>query len=121
MILVDTSVWIDHLRAGDAQLADLLGQGIVAAHDFVIGEIACGSLHNRREILVLLSGLPRLDPITPAEALSFVDSHALMGRGIGYVDVCLLGAAVLAGARLWSRDRRLATVAENLGCDWAPD
>ncbi|MFA5119958.1 type II toxin-antitoxin system VapC family toxin [Zavarzinia sp.] len=121
MILVDTSVWVDHLRAGDARLVDLLGQGLVATHDFIIGEIACGSLRNRREIIALLSGLPRLDPITAAEALAFVDSHALMGRGIGYVDVCLLGAAVLAGTRLWSRDRRLATVAENLGCGWAPD
>lgn len=115
MILVDTSVWVEHLRAGVAALAAALEQGIVLTHPFVLGELACGNLKNRSEVLRLLADLPRAPIATDAEALNFIEKRTLMGRGIGYIDVHLLASVVLAGtARLWTRDKRLAAVAENL-------
>ncbi|MEW5708716.1 MAG: type II toxin-antitoxin system VapC family toxin [Pseudomonadota bacterium] len=120
MILVDTSVWIDHLRASDRHLAELLDRGIAAIHDFVIGEIACGNLKNRREVLSLLSFLPKCETATHEETLFFIERHQLMGRGIGYVDACLLAAATLSKVRLWTLDKRLAAVAEDLGCAYVP-
>ena len=114
MILVDTSVWIDHLRQGDAELADALQQGRVAIHPFVVGELACGNLRARTEVLGLLQALPSLPVATSNEVLYFIDAHALMGRGIGYVDVHLLAAARLAGAQFWTRDKRLRAAAADL-------
>lgn len=115
MILVDTSVWMDHLRAGESRLASALNSGSVCIHPFVLGELACGNLRNRREVLSLLSTLPTVPAATEAEALGFIESQALMGRGIGYVDVHLLASAALsATARLWTRDKRLAAVAAEL-------
>lgn len=115
MILVDTSVWVEHLRAGVATLAAALEQGIVLTHPFVLGELACGNLKNRSEVLRLLADLPRAPIATDAEALNFIEKRALMGRGIGYSDVHLLASVVLAGTtQLWTRDKRLAAVAENL-------
>ncbi|TAK82735.1 MAG: type II toxin-antitoxin system VapC family toxin [Betaproteobacteria bacterium] len=115
MILVDTSVWVEHLRAGVAALAAALEQGIVLTHPFVLGELACGNLKNRSEVLRLLADLPRAPIATDAEALNFIEKRTLMGRGIGYIDVHLLASVVLVGtARLWTRDKRLAAVAENL-------
>jgi predicted nucleic acid-binding protein len=120
MILVDTSVWVDHLREGAAALAAALEQGGVLMHPFVRGELACGNLKNRREVLRLLSELPRAPVATDAEALDFIERRAVMGRGIGYIDVHLLASVVLAGsARLWTRDRRLAAVAEDLKLAYA--
>lgn len=116
MILVDTSVWIDHLRSHDPHLAGLLERGVAAIHDFVIGEIACGNLNNRQEVLSLLSWLPKCEPATHEEVLFFIDQHRLMGRGIGYIDACLLAAASLNGAHLWTRDKRLSAMAEDLRC-----
>lgn len=120
MVLVDTSVWIDHLRAGDPHLVELLDQGVVIVHDFVIGEIACGNLKNRQEVLSLLSFLPKCKSATHDEALFFINRHRLMGRGIGYVDAGLLASATLSSARLWSRDKRLAAIAEEMGCAHEP-
>ena len=114
MILVDTSVWIDHLRQGDAELADALQQGRVAIHPFVVGELACGNLRARAEVLGLLQALPSLPVATSNEVLFFIDSYALMGRGIGYVDVHLLAAARLAGTQFWTRDKRLHGAAADL-------
>jgi predicted nucleic acid-binding protein len=120
MILVDTSVWVDHLREGAAALAAALEQGGVLMHPFVRGELACGNLKNRREVLRLLSELPGAPVATDAEALDFIERRAVMGRGIGYIDVHLLASVVLAGsARLWTRDRRLAAVAEDLKLAYA--
>jgi predicted nucleic acid-binding protein len=116
VILVDTSIWIDHLRSGDAHLCGLLDNGMVASHELIIGEIACGNLRNRQEILSLLSWLPRCAPVTHEEMQFFIERHRLMGRGIGYVDACLLAAALLAGALFWTRDKRLAAIARELGC-----
>jgi len=115
MILVDTSVWVDHLRAGVPALAAALEQGGVLTHPFVVGELACGKLKNRVEVLQLLGELPGVPVATDAEALDFIERRALMGRGIGYIDVHLLASVALAGsARLWTRDKRLAVVADDL-------
>jgi len=121
MILVDTSVWVEHLRRGTAALATALEGGEVLTHPFVVGELACGNLKNRGEVLGLLGELPSAPVVTHAEALAFIERRALVGRGIGYIDVHLLASALLAGtARLWTRDRRLAAVAENLKLAYAP-
>lgn len=120
MILVDTSVWVDHLRAGVPALAALLDGGQVLMHPMVLGELACGAVHNRQEVLGLLAKLPSAPSATGAEALGFIERHAFMGRGIGYVDVHLLASAALAGAaRLWTRDKRLVAVAEDLKLAYA--
>ena len=115
MILADTSVWIDHLRKGAPVLAAALEEGRVSMHPFVLGEMACGNLNNRREVLRLLGDLPAAPTVTDLEALGFIERRALMGRGIGYIDIHLLASATLAGtARLWTRDKRLAAVAAEL-------
>jgi predicted nucleic acid-binding protein len=115
VILVDTSVWVEHFRSANATLIDELGAGRVLSHPFVIGELACGNLHNRREVLDLLARLPSVPTATHVEALGFLDRRSLMGRGIGFIDVHLLASAALAApTRLWTRDRRLATVASEL-------
>jgi len=119
VILVDTSVWVDHLRSGNATLAGELDGGRVLVHPFVIGELACGTLRNRREVLDLLGRLPSTPTATQDEALDFLEGRRLMGRGIGFVDVHLLASTALAApARLWTRDRRLAAVATDLGLAW---
>lgn len=116
MILVDTSVWVDHLRSGSAGLAAELEAGNVLTHPFVIGEIACGNLKNRREVLGLLAELPSAPVATNSEAMELLERRELMGRGIGFVDVHLLASAALAArATLWTRDRRLARVAGEMG------
>ena len=117
MILVDTSVWVDHLRAGDAQLVDLLERAKVVMHPFVVGEIACGRLADRPAILELLQDLPAASVAEAEEVLAFFERHVLHGKGIGYVDVHLLAAVALTeGTTLWTRDKRLLAAAESLGC-----
>src|SRR3990172_2596416 len=95
MILVDTSVCVDHLRGGDPRLAEALEAGRVLMHPFVLGELACGNLQNREEVLGLLAELPVAPVATVLEALGFIERRALMGRGIGYIDVHLLAAVAL--------------------------
>jgi hypothetical protein len=115
MILVDTSVWIEHLRIGEEGLATLLNGGRVLAHPFVIGELACGNLRNRTEVLELLKGLPQAPVASQEEVLFFVESNELMGQGIGFVDAHLLAAtAVSAASRIWTLDKRLGRVAAKL-------
>jgi predicted nucleic acid-binding protein len=115
MILVDTSLWVDHLRSDAPALSSALQRGEVLTHPFVLGELACGNLKKRREVLQLLGELPRAPVATDLEALEFIERRALMGRGIGYIDVHLLASVALAGtARLWTRDKRLAAVATDL-------
>ena len=117
MILVDTSVWVVHLRQGDAGLIDLLERSAVVMHPFVVGEIACGSLRDRETILELLQDLPAAAVASPDEVLKFIDGHVLHGKGIGYVDVHLLASVALTpGVRLWTRDSKLRRVAELLDC-----
>ena len=115
MMLVDASVWIDHLRRGDDELVAALLAGQVLVHPWVVGELACGTLQDRGQVLDLLWSLPASPVAVEDEALFFIERYALMGRGIGYVDVHLLASARLSGARLWTRDKRLAVVADALG------
>jgi predicted nucleic acid-binding protein len=121
MILVDTSVWIDHFRRGNARLAILLESGEVLGHPFVTGELACGSLRNRREILGLLDELPQAPTADQGEVRQFVESHRLMGRGLGYVDVHLLAAVMLDSAAIWTLDRPLADAAARLNLAAGPN
>lgn len=117
MILADTSVWVDHLRRGDSRLVELLESASVLMHPFIVGEIACGSLADRRTVLELLQDLPAAAVAESGEVLSFVERHRLWGKGIGYVDVHLLAAVALTnGATLWTRDKRLRAAAQSLGC-----
>jgi predicted nucleic acid-binding protein len=120
MMLVDTSVWIDHLRCGNPSLASLLEEADVWCHPFVQGELACGNLQNRSEILFLLNALPQTPMVTHAEALALVENRGLMGSGLGWVDIHLLGSALLAGVTFWTLDRRLADAARQLGIGTLP-
>jgi predicted nucleic acid-binding protein len=116
VILIDTSVWVDHLRATEKVVVALLDKGLVLAHPFVIGELALGNLRQREIVLDALSDLPRAGVATDVEALHFIDRHALFGRGVGYIDAHLLAAVRLtAGAKLWTKDKRLHGVAVELG------
>jgi predicted nucleic acid-binding protein len=115
MVLVDTSVWIEHLRHGSERLVSLLEDGLVACHPFVIGELACGYVTRRDEMLALLGRLPMLAPVSHDEALQFVEARSLAGSGLGWVDVHLLAAARLVGAGLWTADARLKKIANRLG------
>ena len=116
MILVDTSVWIDHLRMSDDALNVALGEGEVVIRSFVIGELACGNMRNRAEVMSLLSDLPSCTEATNDEVLQLIQRHQLMGRGIGFVDAHLLAAAMLSPATtLWTRDPRLERIALELG------
>ncbi|AOR71060.1 ribonuclease [Burkholderia stabilis] len=115
MILVDTSVWIDHLRAGDATLATLLEAERVLIHPFVVGELALGSLRDREMVLDALRDLPAAAPATDDEVQRMIDIVPLHGLGIGYVDAHLLASVRLtSGSKLWTRDRRLLAAAERL-------
>jgi predicted nucleic acid-binding protein len=115
MMLVDTSVWVRHLRDGDAHLATALERVEVWTHPWVIGELACGRLLDRAIVLGLLRALPTTPVASVDEALALVERRSLMGRGIGWVDVQLLASALLAGIRIWTLDRRLVAVAAELG------
>lgn len=120
-VLVDTSVWVDHLRDGDGHLRRLLRDGRVLMHPYVVGELALGRMARRHEVLGLLDNLPRAEVGTDREVRDLVERADLSGRGIGYVDVHLLAATRLtAGAQLWTRDRRLAAAAAHLGVGGAP-
>jgi predicted nucleic acid-binding protein len=119
MILVDTSIWIDHFRASDPQLAALLSRNDVLMHPCVAGEIALGSLKQRAQILRNLNNLPGAAVATHAEVMLFIDRHALASSGVGYVDACLLASAALTpNAALWSRDKTLR--ANTARCGLAP-
>lgn len=116
MILVDTSVWIEHLRVGNTALTWHLEQGEVLMHPWVLGELACGNLRNRSELLSLLQQLPQCRCANDAEVLFFIERRSLMGRGIGWVDAHLLASVALGGTQgLWTRDQRLLRAAEELG------
>jgi predicted nucleic acid-binding protein len=116
VILVDTSIWVDHLRAGNPALRRLLDSSLVLAHSFVTGELALGNLRHRARVLGALHALPQASVAADREVLHFIEQQALYGLGIGYVDAHLLAAVRLTpGATLWTRDKRLHTVAVRLG------
>jgi len=115
MILVDTSVWVDHLRKGDAELENLLEHGSVLTHPFVIGELALGKIPKRNFFLAAIGDLPKATMAGDDEVFRFISDYSLFGHGVGYVDVHLLAAVKLtAGASLWTRDKRLLRVAQKL-------
>jgi predicted nucleic acid-binding protein len=114
MILVDTSVWIEHLRYGTAGLGALLDEGNIACHPFIIGELACSNLKNRTEILTLLKNLPVAAVANDDEVLKFVEGRQLMGKGLGYIDIHLLMSALLTGIPLWTVDKKLQELAASL-------
>jgi len=113
--LVDTSVWIDFLRSGAPRLAELLEGNLVCMHSIIVGELACGNLQQRKELLMLWTNLSGVVETSHAELLFFLEENRLMGRGIGYIDLHLLALAALSpNTRLWTRDKRLNTVATEL-------
>ena len=114
MILVDTSVWIDHLRAGNRRLRSLLENAEVLVHPFVVGELACGTLRNREEVLTLLHALPEAQAAEHEEVMRVVERERLYGRGIGWIDAHLLTSARLSSAAFWTLDRRLSRIASAL-------
>lgn len=121
MVLVDTSVWVDHLREGDTTLSALLAEGRVLAHPFVIGEIALGLLRKRELIIECLENLPQAPAASHAEVMTLIVTHDLPGLGIGYVDAHLLASLRLApGSLLWTRDKRLAAAAAAWGLGFDP-
>ena len=115
MTLVDTSIWVDHLRRGNATLQQRLVDGTVLAHPFIVGELACGHLRARDEVLGLLRALPAARVVEHDEVLDFIERYALSGRGIGWIDAHLLASARLAHAALWTLDHALADAAERVG------
>lgn len=122
MILVDTSVWVSHFRRTDAHLSALLEDGRVLTHPMVVGELACGRLTRRAQVLDYLAHLEAAPVATHDEALYFIEEHDLIGRGVGYIDVHLLASVVLAdGATLWSADARLAAAARRLAVGYTAD
>ena len=118
MILVDTSIWIDHLKSADAVLVDLLGAERVLTHPWIIGELAVGRWRGRQTLLAALAGLPQTVPATDDEISRFVERNDLHGIGLGYIDAGLLAATILApGTSLWTRDKRLRAAAQGLSVD----
>ena len=115
MTLVDTSVWVDHLRRGNARLAGLLDAGSVLCHPFVIGELACGNLANRDRLLTLWNSLPKAPVAEHGEVLELVRAHRLHGQGLGWIDVHLMASALLARCALWTLDKRLDATTRRVG------
>jgi predicted nucleic acid-binding protein len=115
MVLVDTSVWIEHFRSGTIGLEASLNEGQVVCHPFIIGELACGNLRNRSQILSLLETLPAAHRAKHEEVMLFIEKNLLMGKGLGYVDMHLLASAVLASIPLWTLDKTLSKAAVKLG------
>ncbi len=118
MIFVDTSVWINHLRDGDKHLENQLIAGNVMCHPYIIGELVCGNIKNRKEIISLLQALPMAPLIEFNEYLYFIEEHQLNAKGIGFVDIHLLASALLAQIKLWTADKRLNSAATDIGINY---
>lgn len=119
MVLVDTSVWVYHLRQGNAELERLLNESQVMCHQFVIGEIACGNIKNRTEILTLLQLLPMAAQANHEEVMEFIENNELMGRGLGYIDMHLSASARLTGVPLWTLDKKFNEINRELGIGYS--
>ena len=115
MVLVDTSVWVVHLRNGNSGLETLLHEGHVVCHPFVVGELACGNLKNRAEILSLLQALPVATQVEHEEVMKFIEDHTLIGKGLGYIDIHLIASAILPDIPLWTVDKKLNEISSKLG------
>lgn len=119
MILIDTSIWIDHFRVGNTHLSTLLDQQQVLIHPMIIGELACGNLKNRTEILSLLQNLPTTQEASNTEVLYFIEQNKLMGRGVGFIDFHLLSSVALTQqTSLWTGDKRLQKVAQAINLNY---
>ena len=114
-MLVDTSIWVDHLRKRNSTLVAMLEGGEVVTHPFVIGELACGNLAQRTKILSALGELPLVPSASHEEVLDFLETRKLMGRGLGWIDIHLLASSIIAKVPLWSGDKRLSAVAQEIG------
>lgn len=115
MVLVDSSIWIDHFRRSNANLVELLNGTFVLMHPHVLGELACGNLKDRRQILNAFHALPSAKTASHREVMQMVEQRKLWGNGIGWVDANLLASALLEGSRLWTRDERLNRLCEDAG------
>ena len=113
-MIVDTSIWVAHFKRSHPRLGELLDKTQVMCHDFIVGELACGNLNNRRRILNLLEVLPRAPLLSQKEVLHFVEQHSLMGTGVGFIDVHLLASARLSNIPLWTLDKSLQRLATKL-------
>lgn len=120
MILVDTSIWVEHLRLGNVHLKSALEEGEVACHPFIIGELACGNMKNRKEVISLLRALPAAKVATHDEIIHFIEANHLMGIGLGFVDVHLLASSLLSNVRLWSSDKNLIAASTKLSISYIP-
>ena len=118
MVLVDTSVWVSHLRQGSKELQKLLYEGEVVCHPFIVGELACGNLKNRHEILTYLQSLPMTILAEDEEVLKFIENNQLMGKGLGYIDVHLIASAVLTSVLLWTLDKSLKKFTDKLNINY---
>ena len=115
MILVDTSVWIDHFRFGNRELGEILGSELALTHPFVVGELSCGNLRNRTRLLADLAALPAVPTATHEDVLRLIEDRQLWGKGIGWIDGNLLASALISNCRLWSLDRALARASSAVG------
>ncbi len=115
MLLVDTSVWVQHFRRGEPLLADRLAEGLVLMHPFVAGELACGNLKARASVLSNLHALPAAQSASNAEVLQLIEKRRLWGRGLGWGDMHLLASALLSHCEFWTLDKKLAEAAMDLG------
>src|SRR4030042_3896254 len=118
MVLVDTSVWVSHLRHGNEELQKLLHGGEVVCHAFIVGELACGNLKNRHEILTHLQSLPMTILAEDEEVLKFIENNQMMGKGLGYIDVHLIASAVLTDVPFWTPDKTLDTLTKKIGINY---
>jgi len=118
MVLVDTSVWVSHLREGNVGLEKLLSDGEVVCHPFIVGELACWNLKNRYEILTYLQSLPMTILAEDEEVLRFIENNQLMGKGLGYIDIHLIASAVLTDVPLWTLDKTLDKFTKKIGIDY---
>ena len=114
MILVDTSVWVDHLNRTESELVKLLNSAMVCTHPFIIGELSCGNISKRSEILNLLNSLPRIEPAFEEEVYTLLDDKKLYGIGLGFVDIHLLASALINHVIIWTTDKVLKKTAQNL-------
>jgi hypothetical protein len=118
LVLVDTSVWVEHLRSGNIGLESLLNEGHVVCHLFIVGELACGNLSNRSEILSLLQALPLANHAEHEEVMQLIENYSLMGKGIGYIDMHLIASAILTKVPIWTLDKKLREVSSKLGLEY---
>jgi len=114
MVLIDTSIWIDHFRNSNDQLVELLNDGEVFCHPLIIGELACGNIKNRKEILTALQALPQSSVVDHDEIMFFIDKNQIMGKGLGYSDIALLASALVTMIPLWTFDQKPSAIAKKL-------